>query len=70
VELLLDDRDERPGIMFADMELIGIPHRLVVGERGLKDGNVEYQGRTETKAQAVPLADAVKFLKSKLSVAR
>ena len=62
VEVLLDDRDERPGIMFADMELIGIPHRIVVGERGLKDGNVEYQGRRETKAQAVPLAEAVEFM--------
>jgi len=67
VELLLDDRDERPGIMFADMELIGIPHRIVVGERGLKDGNVEYEGRSETKAQAVPLDEAVNFLKAKLS---
>ena len=69
LELLLDDRDERPGIMFADMELIGVPHRIVVGERGLKDGNVEYQGRTETKAQAIPVADAVKFIKSKLLAA-
>jgi prolyl-tRNA synthetase len=70
VELLLDDRDERPGIMFSDMELLGIPHRVVIGERGLKDGNVEYQGRTETKAQSVPLGGAVEFIKSKLSVAR
>jgi prolyl-tRNA synthetase len=67
IELLLDDRDERPGIMFADMELVGIPHRIVIGERGLKDGNVEYQGRSETKAQAVPLADAVSFIKAKLT---
>jgi prolyl-tRNA synthetase len=67
VELILDDRDERPGIMFADMELVGIPHRIVVGERGLKDGNVEYQARNETKAQAVPLGDAVQFIKAKLS---
>jgi prolyl-tRNA synthetase len=66
VEVLLDDRDERPGIMFADMELLGIPHRIVVGERGLKDGNVEYQGRRDAKAQVVPLADAVEFLKSKI----
>lgn len=70
VETLLDDRDERPGIMFADMELIGIPHRLVVGDRGLKDGNVEYQGRSETKAQPVPVAEAVKFLKTRLSEAK
>jgi prolyl-tRNA synthetase len=45
IEVLLDDRDERPGVMFADMELIGIPHRIVIGERGLKDGMLEYQGR-------------------------
>jgi prolyl-tRNA synthetase len=70
VEVLLDDRDERPGVMFADMELLGIPHRLVVGERGLKESQVEYQGRTETKAQLVPLTDAVQFLKSKIPHAR
>jgi prolyl-tRNA synthetase len=70
VEVLLDDRDERPGIMFADMELIGVPHRLVIGERGLKDGNVEYQGRSATKAQSVPVAEAVKFLKIRLSEAK
>ncbi|HYC45913.1 MAG TPA: proline--tRNA ligase [Burkholderiales bacterium] len=67
VETLLDDRDERPGIMFADMELIGIPHRIVIGERGLKDGNVEYQARTETKARPVALAEAIKFMVSKLA---
>jgi prolyl-tRNA synthetase len=62
VEVLLDDRDERPGIMFADMELVGIPHRVVVGERGLKDGNVEYQGRREATAQTMPLSEIVDFL--------
>jgi prolyl-tRNA synthetase len=67
VELLLDDRDERPGIMFADMELVGIPHRIVIGERGLKDDNIEYQGRSETKSQAVPLAEAVDFIIAKLT---
>ena len=65
IETLLDDRDERPGVMFADMELIGIPHRVVIGERGLKEGQLEYQGRTETKAQPVALAAAVEFLESK-----
>jgi len=54
LEVLLDDRDERPGVMFADMELIGIPHRIVVGERGLKQGQVEYKGRRD--AEAVLLA--------------
>ena len=48
VDVLLDDRGERPGVMFADMELIGIPHRITIGDRGLKDGNVEYQARGET----------------------
>jgi prolyl-tRNA synthetase len=66
VEVLLDDRDERPGIMFADTELIGIPHRIVVGERGLKEGHVEYQGRQDSKPQAVPIAQAVEFLKSRI----
>jgi prolyl-tRNA synthetase len=68
VEVLLDDRDERPGIMFADMELVGIPHRIVVGERGLKDGNVEYQGRRDEKAAAIPLAQAVALLQEKTGI--
>jgi len=66
IEVLLDDRDERPGVMFADMELIGIPHRIVIGERGLKEGNVEYQGRSDEKSQLLPLQNALDFLKSKL----
>jgi len=66
IEVLLDDRDERPGVMFADMELIGIPHRVVIGDRGLKDGMLEYQGRQDAKAQAIPLQNAQEFLKSKL----
>ena len=66
VEVLLDDRDERPGIMFADMELIGIPHRIVVGDRGLKDGMVEYQGRRERQAERVALGEVVATLRLKL----
>ncbi len=66
IEVLLDDRDERPGVMFADMELIGIPHRIVIGERGLKDGMVEYQDRRDTAAQAVPLQNVLKFVESRL----
>jgi prolyl-tRNA synthetase len=66
IEVLLDDRDERPGVMFADMELIGIPHRIVVGERGLKDGMLEYQGRRDANAQVVPLQNALEFVESKL----
>jgi prolyl-tRNA synthetase len=66
IEVLLDDRDERPGVMFADIELIGIPHRIVVGERGLKQGMIEYQRRRDEKAQALPLTTAGNFLKSSL----
>jgi prolyl-tRNA synthetase len=68
VTVLLDDRDERPGIMFADMELVGIPHRLVVAERGLKDGNIEYKGRRDAQPQVVPLSEAVAFLKAKTDI--
>jgi len=66
IEVLLDDRDERPGVMFADMELIGIPHRVVIGERGLKEGMLEYQGRHDAAAQTIPLQNALEFVKSKL----
>ncbi|HKB59617.1 MAG TPA: proline--tRNA ligase [Gallionellaceae bacterium] len=66
VEVLLDDRDERPGVMFADLELIGIPHRIVIGERGLKEGMVEYKGRRDAEAQSIPLSDAVRVVQSKL----
>jgi prolyl-tRNA synthetase len=64
IEVLLDDRDERPGVMFADLELIGIPHRVNVGERSLKQGLVEYQARTEDKPRPVELGAAVEFIKS------
>jgi prolyl-tRNA synthetase len=64
LEVLLDDRDERPGVMFAEMELIGIPQRIVVGERGLKLGQVEYQRRTEGAATAVGLHDIISHVKS------
>jgi len=70
LEVLLDDRDERPGVMFADMELIGIPHRIVIGERGLKEGNIEYQGRRDEKAQPLELKNALEFLKSRLLEAK
>jgi prolyl-tRNA synthetase len=66
IEVLLDDRDERPGVMFADMELIGIPHRIVIGERGLKDGMLEYQGRRDAAAQAILLQNALGLVQSKL----
>jgi prolyl-tRNA synthetase len=66
IEVLLDDRDERPGVMFADLELIGIPHRIVIGDRSLKEGKAEYQGRRDTAAQAVPLQDVAKLVQSRL----
>ncbi len=66
IDVLFDDRGERPGVMFADMELIGIPHRVVLGERSLKEGNAEYQARTDAEAQAVALTDIVARLKQVL----
>ena len=57
IEVLLDDRGERPGVMFAEMDLIGIPHRLVIGERGLAEGYVEYKGRTDVTPQNIALED-------------
>jgi len=64
IDVLLDDRDERPGVMFADLELIGIPHRLTVGERGLKDGKVEYQARSDSSARVIELQSVPSLLKS------
>jgi prolyl-tRNA synthetase len=63
--VLLDDRDERVGVMFADMELMGIPQRVVIGDRGLKEGKVEYQGRRDDAAQSLDLASVLDFLKAK-----
>jgi prolyl-tRNA synthetase len=67
-EVLLDDRDKKtsPGIKFADMELIGIPHRIVVSDRGLADGNLEYKSRRETEAQAIAAADVLAFLQARI----
>ncbi|WP_372999757.1 proline--tRNA ligase [Marinobacter sp.] len=61
-DVLLDDRKERPGVKFADMELIGIPHRFVVSERGLAAGTLEYKGRRDAEKQDIPVADALPFL--------
>jgi prolyl-tRNA synthetase len=66
VDAIVDDRGLRPGAMFADWELIGVPHRVVIGERGLKEGNLEYQGRRDLDATAVPAADMIGFIKGKL----
>jgi len=67
VEVLLDDRGERPGVMFADLELIGIPHRVTVGERGLKEGKIEYQGRRDTTATSIPLAEGAVRVRGRLA---
>jgi prolyl-tRNA synthetase len=67
VEVLLDDRGERPGVMFADLELIGIPHRVTIGDRGLKEGKVEYQGRRDAAATAVPLSEIAAFVRGRLA---
>lgn len=68
-EVLLDDRDKKtsPGNKFADMELIGIPHRIVVSDRGLAEGNLEYKSRTESEAQALPVAEVLSFIKGRVS---
>ncbi|WP_028994948.1 proline--tRNA ligase [Azonexus hydrophilus] len=69
IDVVLDDRNERPGVMFADMELIGIPHRVVIGERGLKDGQFEYKGRTDAEATMVAQGEIVGLLQGKLCAA-
>jgi prolyl-tRNA synthetase len=69
VDVLLDDRGERPGAMFADWELIGVPHRVTLGDRGLKEGKVEYQHRRDEAATAVAVADIAAFVVSKVAQA-
>lgn len=66
IDVLLDDRDVRPGFMFADMELIGIPHRVVVGEKGLDQGTVEYRGRTESENSMIDIDNIVSVLRERL----
>ncbi|OGT01151.1 MAG: proline--tRNA ligase, partial [Gallionellales bacterium RBG_16_56_9] len=67
IDVIIDDRGERPGAMLADWELIGVPHRVVIGERGLKDGQLEYQGRRDAAASSVPVAQVLAFVQSKLA---
>lgn len=67
VDVMLDDRNERPGAMFADWELIGVPHRVTIGDRGLKEGQVEYQHRRDSAASPVAVADVVGLLMAKLA---
>ena len=63
IDILMDDRDERPGVLFADMDLIGIPHRVVLSERGLAAGNAEYKGRRDEKPREIALTEVVSLLK-------
>ena len=69
IDVVLDDRNERPGVMFADMELIGVPHRVVIGERGLASGQVEYKGRSEAEATLLAADACVDWLKGRLCAA-
>ena len=66
VDVLLDDRDERAGVLLADSELLGIPHRIVIGDRGLKEGSVEYARRTDSEAQSVPVGDIAAHVAAQL----
>jgi prolyl-tRNA synthetase len=67
IDVLLDDRDARPGVKFADSELLGIPHRIVIGERSLSAGNLEYRHRRETESTEIPAADPVGYIRHKLN---
>lgn len=66
IDVIVDDRGLRPGAMFADWELIGVPHRVVIGDRGLKEGQLEYMGRRDAEATNVPVADILSFIKGKV----
>jgi prolyl-tRNA synthetase len=66
IDVLLDDRGERPGVMFADLELIGIPHRVTIGDRGLKDGKVEYQARRDAHATSVGVDEIAAYIQGKV----
>ena len=68
VDVILDDRGERPGAMFADWELIGVPHRVTLGDRGLKDGLVEYQHRRDAGATSVPVGEVAALIRARLTV--
>ncbi len=66
VDVILDDRGERPGVMFADWELIGVPHRVTIGDKGLKDGQLEYQHRRDAAATRVPVGEMAAYLGGRL----
>ena len=66
IDVLLDDRGERPGVMFAESDLMGIPHRLVIGDRGLAEGKVEYKARSATEAKMLDLNAVLSYLKAEI----
>lgn len=70
IDVIFDDRGERPGVMFADWELIGVPHRLVIGDRGLKEGKIEYQGRRDAEAQLLAVTAAAEIVAGKVRAAK
>jgi prolyl-tRNA synthetase len=67
IEVLFDDRKERPGVMFSDIELIGIPHTIVIGDRSMKEGNFEYKNRREGTKEAIAMTDIIEHVKSQLA---
>ena len=69
LDVVLDDRGERPGAMFADWELIGVPHRVVISDRGLKEGQLEYQHRRDSAPTKVAVSDVFAFVTGRLAIA-
>ncbi|WP_038173990.1 MULTISPECIES: proline--tRNA ligase [Vibrio] len=67
IEVLFDDRKERPGVMFSDMELLGVPHTVIIGDRSMKEGNFEYKNRRNGEKSAVPMTDIVEHIKAQLA---
>ena len=68
IEVLMDDRNERPGFKFADMELTGIPHRLVISDRGIKNGTLEYKGRSDSENQDIAIDEGIPFIREKFAL--
>ena len=67
IDVLIDDRNERPGVMFSDIELIGIPHRFVFSEKGLDTGVIEYKARQDNENQNIQIKEAITFIKEKIN---
>ena len=67
IDVLLCDNKERPGVIFANLDLIGIPHRLIISDRGIDSGKIEYKGRTDDDSEDIELEDALSFIQNKVS---